>query len=223
MLIRLKNVLGEKELSSIHQLIAKANFIDGKLSAGMAAARVKNNQEVANDDPLTDQLNQIVMGNLVRHKTYQRAVLPLKIASPFYARYQPGMSYGEHIDDPVMGREQRYRSDVAVTIFLSEPQDYQGGELCIQTAVGEQKIKYTAGDAILYPATTRHRVAEVTKGERIVAVTWAQSMVKDTEQRSLLYQLGCAREKLLNKQPNEEHTRQVDLVYVNLVRKWSDL
>ena len=223
MLIRLENVLGKNELSSIYQLLGKANFIDGKLSAGMVAVQVKNNQEVADADPAVDQLNQIVMGNLVRHKTYQRAVLPLKIASPFYARYQPGMSYGEHIDDPVMGQEQRYRSDVAVTIFLNEPDDYDGGELCIQTEVGEQKIKYAAGDAVLYPATTRHRVAEVTQGERLVAVTWAQSMVKDTEQRSLLYQLGCAREKLLNKQPNEEYTRQIDLVYVNLVRKWSDV
>ena len=223
MLIRLENVLGKNELSSIYQLLGKANFIDGKLSAGMVPVQVKNNQEVADADPAVDQLNQIVMGNLVRHKTYQRAVLPLKIASPFYARYQPGMSYGEHIDDPVMGQEQRYRSDVAVTIFLNEPDDYDGGELCIQTEVGEQKIKYAAGDAVLYPATTRHRVAEVTQGERLVAVTWAQSMVKDTEQRSLLYQLGCAREKLLNKQPNEEYTRQIDLVYVNLVRKWSDV
>ena len=223
MLIRLKNVLGEKELASIRQLLARANFVDGKLSAGASAAQVKNNQEVANTDPTLEQLNQMVMGNLVRHKTYQRAVLPIRIASPFYARYQSGMSYGEHIDDPVMGLERRYRSDVAITVFLSEPQDYQGGELFIQTELGEQKVKYAAGDAVLYPATTRHRVAEVTQGERVVAVTWAQSMVKDMEQRSLLYELGCAREKLLHKQPYEEHTRQVDLVYVNLVRKWSDI
>ena len=223
MLIRLKNVLGKNELSSVHQLLEKANFTDGKLSAGAVAAQVKHNQEIANNDPVINQLNQIVMGNLVRHKTYQRAVLPLKIASPFYARYQAGMSYGEHIDDPVMGAEQRYRSDVAITVFLNEPDVYQGGELCIQTELGEQKIKYAAGDAVLYPATTRHQVAEVTQGERIVAVTWAQSMVKDTEQRSLLYQLGSAREKLLNKLPDEEYTRQVDLVYVNLVRKWSDV
>ena len=223
MLIHIQNVLGQKELSLVQDMLGKAKFVDGKLSAGDIAAQVKDNQEVASNDPVLEQLNQIVMGNLVRHKTYQRAVLPLKVASPFYARYESGMSYGEHIDDPIMGAEQRYRSDIAITIFLNGPGDYQGGELCIQTDVGEQKIKYAAGDAVLYPATTRHRVAEVTQGVRLVAVTWAQSMIKDIEQRDLLYQLSCAREKLLRKQPNEEHTKQVDLVYVNLVRKWSEL
>ena len=223
MLIRIQNVLGQKELSLVQDMLGKAKFVDGKLSAGEVAAQVKNNQEVASNEPVLERLNQIVMGNLVRHKTYQRAVLPLKVASPFYARYESGMSYGEHIDDPIMGAEQRYRSDIAITIFLNGPGDYQGGELCIQTDVGEQKIKYAAGDAVLYPATTRHRVAEVTQGVRLVAVTWAQSMIKDIEQRDLLYQLSCAREKLLRKQANEEHTKQVDLVYVNLVRKWSEL
>ncbi|MEM7304696.1 MAG: hypothetical protein AAF372_04130, partial [Pseudomonadota bacterium] len=110
MLIRIKNVLGEKELLAIQGLLGQAKFIDGKLSAGTVAAQKKNNQEIAIDDPVIDQLNNIVMGNLVRHKTYQRAVLPLKVASPFYACYQPGMNYGEHIDDPVMGSEHRYRS-----------------------------------------------------------------------------------------------------------------
>jgi len=163
------------------------------------------------------------MGNLTRHKTYQRAALPLHIASPFYACYEQGMQYGEHIDDPIMGREQRYRSDIAITIFLNEPHDYEGGELIIQTDLGEQQIKYPAGDAILYPATTRHRVTPVRKGKRLVAVTWVQSLIKDNEQRNLLYQLSCAREKLLRKQPEEEYSKQVDWVYVNLVRRWSEV
>ncbi|MCL4166414.1 UNVERIFIED_CONTAM: hypothetical protein GTU68_013515, partial [Idotea baltica] len=113
--------------------------------------------------------------------------------------------------------------DLALTIFLNQPDEYQGGELSIQTDYGLQLIKYAAGDAVMYPATTRHQVTEVTSGKRLVAVTWVQSMIKDTEQRALLYQLSCAREKLLRKQPEEAHTKQVDLVYVNLVRKWSEL
>ncbi len=226
MLIRLKNVLGPQELAKVKELLADAAFVDGRLSAGHMAASVKNNQELDNSDPQMQALNNIVMGNLVRHKTYQRAALPLKVASPFYARYQAGMHYGEHIDDPVMGAgqyQQRYRSDLALTIFLNEPQDYQGGELIIQTEYGEQKIKYAAGDAVLYPATTRHRVAEVSGGVRLVAVSWVQSMVRDTEQRTLLYQLARAREQLLRRHAGEQYTKDVDLVYVNLVRMWSQL
>lgn len=227
MLIQLKNVLGPKELAEVRDLLANAQFLDGKLSAGSTAATVKDNQEVVADDPRLDQMNRIVMGNLLRHKTYQRAALPLKVASPFYACYEAGMHYGQHIDDPVMGKagnnRERYRSDIAITVFLSESDEYEGGELLIETDYGQQKIKYPAGDAVLYPATTRHQVAKVTKGKRLVAVTWVQSLIKNTEQRALLYQLSCAREKLLRKQPNEEHTKQVDLVYVNLVRQWSEL
>ncbi len=226
MLIQLKNVLGPDQLTRVQTILKDSNFVDGKLSAGIVAAQVKNNQEMDASDPKLHELNQIVMGNLVRHKSYQRAALPLKIASPFYACYQQGMEYGEHIDDPVMGvgeATQKYRSDLALTIFLNSPEDYQGGELVIQMEYGEQQIKYNAGDAVLYPATTRHRVAKVTEGKRLVAVSWIQSMVKNTEQRALLYQLSCAREKLLRKQLNEEHTKQVDTVYVNLVRMWSEV
>lgn len=225
MLIHLKNVLGPQELSKVHELLVDAEYVDGKLSAGAVASQVKNNQEIAAGDPKIDALNDLVMGNLVRHKVYQRAALPLKVASPFYACYQQGMHYGEHIDDPVMGPAtgQRYRSDLALTVFLNSPDEYQGGELSIQTDYGVQLVKYAAGDAVMYPATTHHQVTEVISGKRLVAVTWIQSMIKDTEQRALLYQLSCAREKLLRKQAGEEHTKQVDLVYVNLVRKWSEL
>ena len=223
MLIQLKNVLGPQELTIVKDLFAKANFADGKLSAGKVAAEVKNNREVASDDPTIEMLNKVVMGNLVRHPIYQRAALPLHIASPFYACYEAGMEYGEHIDDPVMGQQQRYRSDLALTIFINDPDEYQGGELVIQTEYGEQQIKYAAGNAVLYPATTRHRVEKITQGKRLVAVSWIQSLIKDNEKRNLLYQLSCAREKLLRKQSNEEHTKQVDHVYVNLVRRWSEL
>jgi len=134
------------------------------------------------------------------------------------------MEYGEHIDDPVMGAAgERYRSDLAMTIFLNSPEEYQGGELVIQTPYGEQSIKSNAGDAVLYPATTRHRVTEVVSGERLVAVTWIQSLVRDNEQRNLLYQLSKTREKMLRKQPDSDDTKRIDNVYVNLVRMWSDL
>ena len=164
MLVHIKHILGDNEIKQIGELLNSATFQDGKISAGFVAQRVKNNQELA-DSNIVTKLNELVMGNLVRHPIYNRAALPQKVATPFYARYQKGMSYGEHIDDPVMGKGDRYRSDIAITIFLNAPEEYEGGELKIQTSDTEQSIKYPAGDAVLYPATTRHQVMPITKGE----------------------------------------------------------
>lgn len=226
MLVELKNILGETELQKIQELLKTANFKDGRLSAGMAAQQVKNNLEVA-DENINTSLNNIVMNNVVRHPGYQQAALPHRIAAPFYARYETGMEYGEHIDDPIMGPSMnpgdRYRSDLAMTIFLNTPDEYEGGELIIQTPYGEQSIKAKAGNAVLYPATTRHRVARVTSGERLVAVTWVQSLIRDNEQRELLHQLSKTREKMLRKEPDSENTKCVDNTYINLVRMWSEI
>ena len=222
MLVQIKNILGDAELQKIQELLKTAKFRDGHLSAGMAAQQVKNNLEVSDED-ITSLLNNIVMNNVVRHPIYQHAALPHRIAAPFYARYENGMEYGEHIDDPIMGQGDRYRSDIAMTIFLNPPEEYEGGELIIQTPYGEQIIKSNAGDAVLYPATTRHRVSKVTSGKRLVAVTWVQSLIRDHEQRDLLYQLSKTREKMLRKDPDSEDTKRIDNVYVNLVRMWSEI
>jgi PKHD-type hydroxylase len=223
MLLQIPRVVSKDKLTVIRAILAKAQFIDGKLSAGMAAERVKNNEELASDTKEIQQLNNLVMGSLVQHPLYQSAALPIKIASPFYARYRPGMTYGDHVDDPVMGPPQgRYRSDVSTTVFLNEPDDYEGGELVIRTSFGDQRIKLPAGHAVVYPSSSLHHVAEVTEGERLVAVTWAQSMVRDASKRELLYDLNQARESLLKHRPEEEETKRVDVAYVNLIRMWAD-
>ena len=223
MLLQIPRVVSKDKLTVIRAILAKAQFVDGKLSAGMAAERVKNNEELASDAKEIQQLNNLVMGSLVQHPLYQSAALPIKIASPFYARYRPGMTYGDHVDDPVMGPPQgRYRSDVSTTVFLNEPEDYEGGELVIRTSFGDQRIKLPAGHAVVYPSSSLHHVAEVTEGERLVAVTWAQSMVRDAAKRELLYDLNQARENLLKQRPEEEETKRVDVAYVNLIRMWAD-
>ena len=222
MLVHIEHVVSDSELLTIQDLLKNAKFRDGHLSAGMAAKQVKNNLEVADQNIITS-LNDIVLNNVVRHPVYQQAALPHRIAAPFYVRYETGMEYGEHIDDPVMGQGDRYRSDLAMTIFLNSPNDYEGGELIIQTPYGEQSIKYDAGDAVLYPATTHHRIAKVTNGERLVAVTWVQSLIRSNEQRELLYQLSKTREKMLRKAPESDDTKRIDNTYVNLVRMWSEV
>lgn len=224
MLLRLPGVLKPDELALVRALLAGAPFVDGRLSAGLAARRVKNNQELESGAADVERLNRVVMGSLVRHPGYRAGALPLHAGSPLYARYRPGMTYGDHLDDPIMGADGvMYRSDVAVTVFLNAPEEYDGGELVIRTTAGEQAVKYAAGDAVLYPASTIHQVSPVTRGERLVAVTWVQSLVRDAARRELLYGLNTAREKLLQSAPEAEETAQVNAVYLNLIRMWSDI
>ena len=164
------------------------------------------------------------MNTLVQHPLFQSAALPHRIASPFYAKYEKGQTYGEHIDDPVMGPAgQRYRSDISCTVFLNGPDDYEGGELQVKTQYGDQLVKLDAGCAILYPSTSLHQVTPVISGTRFVAVTWIQSLVREAEKRDLLFELNQARETLMREQPNSEITNQVDHSYVNLVRMWAEL
>lgn len=224
MLLIAHSVLKPDELLLARSWLAEAPFVDGKLSAGAAARRVKANEERDRGAGGVERLDRLVMSALARHPAYRNGALPLHAASPLYARYRPGMTYGEHLDDPIMGTEGvLYRSDVAVTVFLSEPEAYDGGELVIRTAAGEQKVKGAAGDAVLYPASTIHQVSSVTRGERLVAVTWVQSLVRDPARRELLYGLNLAREKLLAAAPEAEETAQVNAAYLNLIRMWSDI
>ncbi len=224
MLITIPDILDKQRLDFINQTLAKAKFVDGTLSAGMAAKRVKNNEELAADDHQMQQLNNLVMGSLVQHDEFKAAAIPFRVAAPYYARYSKGMTYGDHVDDPIMGGAgQQYRSDVSTTVFLNEPDEYEGGELVITTSFGEQKIKLSAGSAVVYPSSSLHHVAEVTKGTRLVAVTWTQSMIRDPAKRELLYQLNQARESLLKNRPDDFETKQIDISYVNLFRMWSEL
>ena len=223
MLTHIERVLNAQQLQAALALVASGRFADGRKSAGMAAQRVKHNQELALDTARFTELNNLVMGSLVRHPVYRSAAMPLKTAAPYYARYTPGMSYGNHVDDPIMGQGELYRSDLSVTIFLSDTKDYDGGELCIQTAFGEQQVKLPAGDAVLYPSSSIHRVAEVTRGERLVAVSWIQSLVRSPDQRNLLHELNQARERLLQERPDAPETAQVNQSYINLVRMWSEI
>jgi PKHD-type hydroxylase len=224
MLITIPDVLNKEELAVVYDFIAGADFVDGRLSAGSEAKEVKNNLEMRTTNQHMSRLNNLVMGKLVNHPVYLNAAMPAKIAAPFYARYTQGMQYGKHIDDPIMGPVgQRYRTDLSITVFLNSPEDYDGGELVVQTAFGEQRVKLEAGNAVMYPSGSTHRVAEVTRGERLVAVTWLQSMVRDPSQRELLYRLSQARDILLAKSKGAEETELVSNAYINLVRMWSEV
>ena len=224
MLVVIPAVLGKVQLEQVHSLLKNGPFVDGRLSAGTRARQVKQNEELQSSATQMDRLNGLVMGALMQHPLYQAAAMPVRVATPYYARYTPGMHYGDHVDDPVMGPPGgQYRSDISTTVFLNEPDAYEGGELVIRTGFGEQTFKLAAGDAIIYPSSSLHHIAEVTSGERLVAVTWTQSMVRDPAQREILYQLYQARESLLKTRPDDPETTQVDHAYVNLMRLWAEL
>jgi PKHD-type hydroxylase len=224
MLLSISELLNPAQLDKIHQVLADAEFVDGRLTAGFAAARVKQNQEMRPEPQRMQRLIRILMSSLGHNETFRFAALPHRVADPIIARYQPGMTYGDHVDDPIMGSSgPRFRSDVSMTIFLSSPEDYDGGELVIRTAFGDRQVKLSAGDAVIYPSSSLHRVAEVTRGQRTVALTWIQSYVRDPARRELLYELNLAREHLLREAPGTEHTGQVDRSYANLVRMWSEV
>lgn len=224
MLLSIRSLLNPAQLDKIHQVLAEAEFVDGRLSAGFAAARVKQNQEMRQDPKRTELLGRILMSSLGHNETFRFAVLPHRVADPIIARYQPGMTYGDHVDDPIMGSSgPRFRTDVSMTIFLNPPEDYDGGELVIRTSFGEREVKLSAGDAVIYPSSSLHRVAEVTRGQRTVALTWIQSYVRDPARRELLFELNLAREHLLREAATDENTGRVDRSYANLVRMWSEL
>jgi PKHD-type hydroxylase len=223
MMLHIPAVLTADELRSIGQAVANAPFVDGRLTAGAVADAVKANQELDRTAPVRDVLARALIGSLYRQPAFRDGVLPHRVATPIIARYTPSMRYGDHVDDPIMGAEgARYRSDVSITLVLSPPAAYAGGELVIRTPFGEQRVKGEAGDAVAYPSGSLHRVEEVTGGERLVAVLWVQSLVRDPARREVLYDLARARDLLLAQAGGEAHAA-VDRSYVNLVRMWSDL
>ena len=163
------------------------------------------------------------MGNLVRHPDYRAICWPKRIAAPLYVRYRQGMEYGEHVDDPVMGGNDLYRSDISLTIFLSSREAYGGGELIIVEPGGERSIKLDAGCAVFYLSTSRHYVAPVSSGTRYVAVSWIQSSIRDAGKRELLFELNQAREILLTEQPGSKASNKVSASFNNLVRRWVEM
>ncbi|MCF7978550.1 MAG: Fe2+-dependent dioxygenase [Chromatiaceae bacterium] len=224
MLLTIPGLLNPAQVQKVQELLADAEFVDGKLSAGFAASRVKNNEEMRQEPERMKLLVRILMASLGHNERFRFGALPHRVADPIFARYRPGMTYGDHVDDPIMGSSgPRFRSDVSMTLFLNAPDTYDGGELVMRTPFGDRRVKLPAGDAVIYPSSSLHQVAEVTRGERLVALTWIQSYVRDPAQRELLFELNQAREVLLKEAPTADHTALVDRSYSNLVRMWSDL
>jgi PKHD-type hydroxylase len=223
MILTIEQVLTPAELAAITADLAAAEFVDGKLTAGWHAQSVKQNQQLAAGNPVAHRAQTTIAAALERHPLFQAAVRPKQIRPVLINRYDVGMAYGYHTDNALMNAPQgTLRSDVSMTLFLNSPIDYDGGELVIETSLGEQAFKLTAGDAIVYPSSTLHQVTAVTRGTRFAAVTWIQSWVRHPSRREILFDLDTARQVMFAQQGK---TPQFDLVsksLSNLLREWAE-
>lgn len=221
MILCLSQILNAGQLARVNALLEGAAFEDGAETAGWHARLVKANRQAVARQPVAREAAALVSDALRGHEVFRSAILPRRIAPMLFARYGGGESYGAHVDDALMGSDP-LRTDVAVTVFLAEPASYAGGELVIEDSAGEQAFKLGAGDAIAYPATSLHRVAAVTSGERRVAVTWVQSLVREAGQREIVFDLDTARRQVFER---EGKSRTFDLLaksHANLLRRWAE-
>lgn len=223
MLLTIPSVLEAEEAASFCRSLDAAEWSDGHATAGYLSQRVKNNEQLREDDPLARRLGTRVLDVLDRNQTFISAALPLKIVPPLFNRYRGCEAYGRHIDGgirPVGGH--RVRTDLSATLFLSPLDSYKGGELIVEDTAGERAFKLKAGDLLLYPATSVHRVTPVTEGVRLAAFFWVQSMVRSGEQRAILFQLDNALRLLGRDTPDHPSLVELMGIYHNLIRQWSD-
>ena len=220
---RLDNVLTPAELQQIRALLAGATFEDGAATAGNAARNVKRNLQATGQQPQTEQARRLVNEALVRNDDFLQFALPFRVLPPIFSRYEAGMTYGEHTDNPIMGRDPPVRTDVALTLFLVSPADYDGGELVIDVDTDPKRIKLPPGSAVVYPATTLHRVEPVTRGQRLAAVTWVQSVVRDAARRDVLADLATALRGMRGSTTNARETQLIAKTRANLMRMWADV
>lgn len=215
-------VLSSEDLARVQRELASLPWKPGKRTAGPAARGVKENLQADGEDSRTQALERFVADALKRHAVFEIAARPARLTRLLFSRYEPGMTYGLHTDDAIMGRgEMRVRTDLAFTIFLNEPNAYEGGALAVDSSLGEQEIKLEAGDAILYPAGSIHQVTPVKEGVRFAAVGWVQSLIADASQRELLFDLSIARTRLAEAGAAREELLRLDKAVSNLLRMWA--
>ncbi|MBV9494421.1 MAG: Fe2+-dependent dioxygenase [Acidobacteria bacterium] len=226
MLLQIPDVLAPAQIAHGRELLARGPWVDGKVTAGHQSARAKDNQQLEEQSAEARELGEMVMGALERNPLFMSAALPLKVFPPLFNRYEGGQAFGNHVDNSIRqvpGTSYRVRTDLSATLFFSDPNDYDGGELVVEDTFGVHSVKLPAGHAILYPATSLHHVRPVTRGARVASFFWIQSMVRDDGQRTLLFDLDLAVQRLARDLPDHPSTMQFTGVYHNLLRRWAEV
>lgn len=226
MLIQIAEVFTRDEAASIRERLESAAWIDGKVTAGHQSAQVKQNRQLAEQDPLAKELGALILQRLSTNNLFMAAALPHRIFPPLFNRYEGGEAFGYHVDNAVRavpGTGERVRTDLSATLFFSEPDSYDGGELVIDDTYGPRSVKLPAGHMVLYPGTSLHKVLPVTRGARISSFFWMQSLVRADSHRNLLLDLDVAIQRLNQDVPGHPSLVQLTGVYHNLLRHWSEL
>ena len=224
MLLHIPDILDREQVVQLRAALDAADWTDGRETVGTQGAQVKRNRQLPDASPLRRQLGEVVLAALAKSPLYHAATLPLRTLPPRFNRYEGGGEYGMHVDGSVMAlpNGEQLRSDISCTLFLSEPDDYDGGELIVSDTYGEHEVKLPAGDAIIYPSSSLHRVQPVTRGARMAAFFWVQSLVRDDGCRRLLYELDASIQRLVATGADRDAVLQLTGTYHNLLRQWAE-
>jgi len=226
MVIQIPDVLSAEQVAAARRLLDAADWVDGRVTAGHQSAKVKDNVQLPEDHPVARELGDTILTALQGNALFVSAALPLRVFPPLFNKYSGGQAFGNHVDNSIRqipGTPLRIRTDLSATLFLAEPEDYDGGDLIVEDTYGVHTIKLPAGHMVLYPASSLHRVAPVTRGARVASFFWVQSMVRDDGDRTLLFDLDTAIQRLAVDMPSHAAVVQLTAVYHNLLRRWADM
>ncbi|RKH40341.1 Fe2+-dependent dioxygenase [Corallococcus sp. AB050B] len=225
MMVHIPQVLTPEQVARCRAVFDKAAWEDGRTTAGRQSMQVKKNLQLPEGSPASRELGDLVLAGLEKSPLFISAVLPQRVFPPLFNRYEPGMDFGSHVDNairPILGTNQRIRTDVSATLFLSDPDSYDGGELVVEDTYGNHSAKLPAGDLIVYPSTSLHHVTPVTRGVRLASFFWVQSMIRDAGKRSLLFDMDTSIMQLTREVPKSPALVMLTGVYHNLLRQWAE-
>jgi PKHD-type hydroxylase len=226
MLLEVPGVLTPEQVVHARRMLDSADWVDGRVTAGRQSAQVKDNEQLPEGHPVAQELGDMVVTALQNNGLFVSAALPLRVFPPLFNRYQGGHSFGNHVDNAIRqitGTSLRIRTDLSATLFLAQPDEYDGGELVVEDTYGVHSVKLPAGHMILYPSTSLHHVRPVTRGARVASFFWIQSMVRDDATRALLFDLDLAIQRLGADVPDHPSVVQLTSVYHNLLRRWAEM
>jgi PKHD-type hydroxylase len=222
MLLHVNNLLTSEVVAHCHRVMDQADWVDGRVTAGYQSERAKRNLQLVEDSPAAHELGELVLAALNHNALFISAALPRRIFPPLFNRYDAGMTFGPHVDNALRGSSHPLRTDLSATVFLSAPEDYDGGELIIDDTYGCHTVKLPAGSMALYPATSLHRVAPITRGSRRACFFWIQSFVREDAKRALLFDLDVVTQRLTQRLSDAPELVQLTACYHNLLRMWAE-
>lgn len=226
MLLEIPALLSADETVQVRNALLQASWGDGKVTAGYESARVKNNLQLPQDNPTGVEVGNLIVQRLTQNALFMSAALPRRILPPLFNRYEGGQAFGFHIDNAVRkfpSQPERLRTDLSMTLFLTDPDTYDGGELVVKDTYGNKSVKLPAGSAVLYPGTSLHMVTPVTRGMRLASFFWIQSLVREDSQRAMLFDMDVAIQRLVQTHPDHPSIVELTGVYHNLIRRWADV